>query len=309
MMRCTVKMFWVCFGLLLLGYGFLFAQQNRSRPTIVKAPAGALEQLKRAHVAYEQGWYEQVITLASAVYRQHGDVTAAWFPTWVQRFAKGDLPDPYDTRAVIGHTVRSHEQGQPSNLSYAREVTTPSSLLMDANYKLGNYEEAIKWAEFILAKRPHSDGAYATAQAARRLLSQKYRPPQPPAKSTWKSLKLRFQEEDYFVLVPLDEASQVLGLPYRYKANSKTGKRTGAQIGGKGLLSVMGNRSARNMKGEIDTMAYAPFEKDGEVWVPFYWLAKQAGIPWWEVRNGKIYVAPRPMGTDRVRKLPMGLKL
>ncbi|MFA0779815.1 MAG: hypothetical protein RJAPGHWK_001321, partial [Candidatus Fervidibacter sp.] len=31
----------------------------------------------------------------------------------------------------------------------------------------------------------------------------------------------------------------------------------------------------------------------GVVWVPFYWLAKQAGIRWWEVRSGKIYVAPR----------------
>jgi hypothetical protein len=26
---------------------------------------------------------------------------------------------------------------------------------------------------------------------------------------------------------------------------------------------------------------------------PFYWLAQQAGIKWWEVRNGKIYVALR----------------
>jgi hypothetical protein len=27
--------------------------------------------------------------------------------------------------------------------------------------------------------------------------------------------------------------------------------------------------------------------------VPFYWLAKQAGIKGWEVRDGKIYVAPK----------------
>jgi hypothetical protein len=57
------------------------------------------------------------------------------------------------------------------------------------------------------------------------------------------------------------------------------------------------------MKGEIDTMAYAPFEKDGEVWVPFYWLAKQADIQWWEVRSGKIYVAPRS-GSAQVTPQP-----
>jgi hypothetical protein len=84
-----------------------------------------------------------------------------------------------------------------------------------------------------------------------------------------------------------------LGLSFRYKVNPKTGKRTGAQIGEKGLISLMGRPFARNIKGEIDDMAYAPYEENGVVWVPFYWLAKQAGIRWWEVRDGKIYVAPK----------------
>jgi hypothetical protein len=102
-----------------------------------------------------------------------------------------------------------------------------------------------------------------------------------------------FREEDYFILVPLDEACKVLGLSFRYKVNPKTGKRTGAQIGEKGLISLMGRPFARNIKGETDDMVYAPYEEGGVVWVPFYWLAKQAGIRWWEVRDGKIYVAPK----------------
>jgi hypothetical protein len=104
---------------------------------------------------------------------------------------------------------------------------------------------------------------------------------------------LKFREEDYFILVPLDQACKVLGIPFRYKVNPKTGKRTGAQIGEKGLISLMGRPFARNIKGEIDDMAYAPYEEGWVVWVPFYWLAKQAGIRWWEVRNGKIYIAPK----------------
>ncbi|MCS6860914.1 MAG: hypothetical protein NZT92_11420 [Abditibacteriales bacterium] len=38
-----------------------------------------------------------------------------------------------------------------------------------------------------------------------------------------------------------------------------------------------------------------PPEENGKIWVPFYWLAKQVGIQWWEVREGKIYVAPQSL--------------
>jgi hypothetical protein len=86
-----------------------------------------------------------------------------------------------------------------------------------------------------------------------------------PPKHTWRPLPLRFREEDYFILVPLDQACKVLGIPFRYKVNPKTGKRTGAQIGEKGRISLMGRPFARNIKGEIDDMAYAPYEEDGVV--------------------------------------------
>ncbi len=53
------------------------------------------------------------------------------------------------------------------------------------------------------------------------------------------------------------------------------------------------DRLLENGKGQTQGFAYVPFEENGKVWVPFYWLAKQAGIQWWEVRDRKIYIAPR----------------
>jgi hypothetical protein len=165
--------------------------------------------------------------------------------------------------------------------------------------EIGDYKEAIKWYERVgpkLGEKTVGPGIHVSHMGIIRCmqkLNQGYRPPQPPPKNTWRPLPLKFREEDYFILVPLDEACKVLGLSFRYKVNPKTGKRTGAQIGEKGLISLMGRPFARNIKGETDDMVYAPYEEGGVVWVPFYWLAKQAGIRWWEVRDGKIYVAPK----------------
>jgi len=111
---------------------------------------------------------------------------------------------------------------------------------------------------------------------------------------------LKFREEDYFILVPLDQACTVLGLGCTIQPNLK-------MAGGKGFgsQSLMPNIVYRlflgrpvverleSGRGHTETLAYAPYEEGGVVWVPFYWLAKQAGIRWWEVRSGKIYVAPK----------------
>jgi len=114
-------------------------------------------------------------------------------------------------------------------------------------------------------------------------------------------LPLPFREEDYFILVPLDQACKVLGLSCSITPNPK-------MAGGKGIRIVkpdapnivyrlfLGQPLVERLeggKGQTETIAYAPYEEDGVVWVPFYWLAKQAGIIAWEVRNGKIYVAPK----------------
>jgi hypothetical protein len=114
-------------------------------------------------------------------------------------------------------------------------------------------------------------------------------------------LPLPFREEDYFILVPLDEACKILGLSCTITTNPK-------MAGGKGIRIVKPDapnivyrlflgrplvERLENGKGQTETLAYAPYEEDGVVWMPFYWLAKQAGIKGWEVRNGKIYVAPK----------------
>ncbi len=131
-------------------------------------------------------------------------------------------------------------------------------------------------------------------------MAQGYRPPQPPPKSTWRPLPLRFREEDYFVLVPLDDACKVLGLSCSIAPNPKMAGGKGIRISKPDMPNValrlfLGRplvERLENGRGRTETLAYAPYEEDGEVWVPFYWLAKQVGIRWWEVRNGKIYVAP-----------------
>jgi hypothetical protein len=127
-------------------------------------------------------------------------------------------------------------------------------------------------------------------------------------------LTLRFYEEDYFVLVPVDEASQLFGMSSRVVSNPKV-------VGGKGIRVTAREQPnvvwrffigrpiverLENGKGDSEWLPYASVEKEGKVWVPFYWLAKQAGSKWWEVRNGKIYIAPKsPSGSGSSASPPL----
>ena len=259
------------------------ANPSKLRP-VPKASSQASEKLKKAFAAYSQGNYEQAIELAIDVYKREGNVRARWWQSWVFRYVgKENLPDPYDFDAIR----RMWVEGM-GHLATGVRGARPAWILALSYLELGNYEEAVKWAKLIGGQI-----LYDAQELYRRYGLKAQQVNQPPPKHTWRPLPLKFREEDYFILVPLDQACKVLGIPFRYKVNPKTGKRTGAQIGEKGLISLMGRPFARNIKGEIDDMAYAPFEEDGVVWVPFYWLAKQAGIRWWEVRDGKIYIAPK----------------
>ena len=266
-------------------------------PPLPKQPKEVEEQVKRAYALFEQGQYEAALSVALKVHQQHGNVMVCWYPRWVLQYAKGNLPDPYDKGSILRATVEG--SGLPIPASMAIRAKSVRVLIAQIYEEMGDYKEAIKWYERVgpkLGEKPVGPGIHVSHMGIIRCmqkLNQSYRPPQPPPKNTWRPLPLRFREEDYFILVPLDEACKVLGLPFKYKVNPKTGKRTGAQIGEKGLISLMGRPFARNIKGEIDDMAYAPYEENGVAWVPFYWLAKQAGIRWWEVRDGKIYVAPK----------------
>jgi len=259
------------------------ADPSKQRP-VPKASSQAAEKLKRAFAAYSQGHYDQAIQLALDVYQQEGNVRARWWQSWVFRYAgKEGLPNPYNFDAIRKMWVEGK-----GNLAIGVRGARPVWILTLAYMEIGDYEEAVKWAKLIGGQILY-DAQWLYNQHGGKVKQLD----QPPPKNTWRPLPLKFREEDYFILVPLDQACKVLGIPFRYKVNPKTGKRTGAQIGEKGLISLMGRPFARNIKGETDDMVYAPYEEGGVVWVPFYWLAKQVGIRWWEVRDGKIYVAPK----------------
>ncbi|MFA0759645.1 MAG: hypothetical protein NOOUEUKL_002326, partial [Candidatus Fervidibacter sp.] len=163
-----------------------------------------------------------------------------------------------------------------------------------AYFRKGEYEKALEIYEEMSKGIPPWIDAIAPSRAylCRKFIAEGYRPPQPPPKTTWRPLPLKFREEDYFILVPLDEACKVLGILHRLDISPKTKRVRYVFLGEKGKL-YPGLTQARDLSGRQDFLAYAPYEENGVVWVPFYWLAKQAGIVAWEVRNGKIYVAPK----------------
>jgi hypothetical protein len=243
-----------------------------------RANEEATEKLKEGYAAYHQGWYELAIELAVEVYQKYGDVHARWWPSWVKRFYRGNLPDPYDYGAIVGATI---EGRAPMTMMVAG--VTVGGLLEYSYLGLGYHG--------VYGKGTHVPSLLKSVEAAKK---RGYRPPQLPLKSTWRPLPLKFREEDFFILVPIEEACKVLGLPYRLQFDQKAKKPIGAYVGEyvekKRPLLVIQEILRR---GGANMMAYPAYEEDGIIWVPFYWLAKQAGIRWWEVRDGKIYVAPK----------------
>jgi hypothetical protein len=267
------------------------ADPSKQRP-VPKASSQAAEKLKRAFAAYSQGHYDQAIQLALDVYQQEGNVRARWWQSWVFRYAgKEGLPNPYNFDAIRKMWVEGK-----GNLAIGVRGARPVWILTLAYMEIGDYEEAVKWAKLIGGQILY-DAQWLYNQHGGKVKQLD----QPPPKQTWRPLPLKFREEDYFILVPLDEACKILGLSCTITTNPK-------MAGGKGIRIVKPDapnivyrlflgrpmvERLENGKGQTETLAYAPYEEGGVVWVPFYWLAKQAGIRWWEVRDGKIYVAPK----------------
>ena len=254
--------------------------------SLPRADREATERLKEAYAAYVQGQYQRAIHLALGVYERFGDVEARWYPQWVLRLGGKDLPDPYDRGAVLGATI---EGKFPFPLTMAVKSTFPSYLLARCYAALKDTKGFVQWAKRLRGLGFEQDD-----------ITRTYLLPHPsgeklsvmPPKEAWRPLPLKFREEDYFILVPVDEGCKVLGLLYRLQVDQKTKKPIGVYVGEyvekKRPLLVIQEVSRRG--GVITSPVY---EESGVVWVPFYWLAKLAGISWWEVRNGKIYVAPK----------------
>jgi tetratricopeptide (TPR) repeat protein len=265
-------------------------------PPLPKQPKEVEEQVKRAYALFEQGQYEAALSVALKVHQQHGNVMVCWYPRWVLQYAKGNLPDPYDKGSILRATVEG--SGLPIPASMAVRAKSVRVLIAQIYEEIGDYKEAIKWYERVgpkLGEKTVGPGIHVSHMGIIRCmqkLNQGYRPPQPPPKNTWRPLPLKFREEDYFILVPLDQACKVLGIAHRLDVSPKTKRVRYVFLGEKGKL-YPGLTQAKDLSGRQDFLAYAPYEEGGVVWVPFYWLAKQAGIRWWEVRDGKIYVAPK----------------
>ncbi|MFA0739851.1 MAG: hypothetical protein LKKZDAJK_002977 [Candidatus Fervidibacter sp.] len=266
------------------------------------APKEAAEKLKQAQALLEQGLSpELAYRLAYEVYQKHGVVRTAWFPLWLYRQAKRPLPDPNDRLAVIGSVV---EGGHGLPLSMLRKGATSIGLLFRASCVLGNYEEIVKWGEMLIQAGNESYSILKTVESARLALAQgikQYPYRRSSNRHTWRPLPLKFREEDYFILVPLDQACTVLGLGCTIQPNLKMAGGKGIRVTKPDAPNIvyrlfLGRPVVERLesgRGHTETLAYAPYEEGGVVWVPFYWLAKQAGIRWWEVRSGKIYVAPK----------------
>lgn len=267
-----------------------------------KATQEITERLKKAYAYYCQGQYEQALNSALPIYQKDPDIWVAWWPKWVYRVVKGPIPDPYQKSEIMRLTVKSYEEGRSLNLSAYRKTANARQLVADSYFALGRFQEALpiyEEIEQLFGKGPAL--LPGKSRMCRRYIAQGYRPPQPPPKNTWRPLPLRFREEDYFILVPLEEACKVLGLGCSIAPNTKVAGGKGIRVTKPDAPNItwrlfLGHpivERLENGKGHTEGIAYAPFEEDGKVWVPFYWLARQAGIRGWEVRNGKIYVTPK----------------
>jgi len=299
------RMLWISLMTVLIGVSMTVEVQPRqSQFKSPRPPLQAEEWVKRSFAALEQGQYEQAIYWAKRVQDKYGNVHVRWFPSWLKRIVSEDtIPDPYDDEGILQATIASFKHGRGLNWKFLVRSTSPAWLIADAYFRKGEYEKALEIYEEMSKGIPPWIDAIAPSRAylCRKFIAEGYRPPQPPPKNTWRPLPLKFREEDYFILVPLDEACKILGLGCSIQPNPK-------MAGGKGIRVTkpdapnlvyrlfLGRPLVERLegsRGQTETLAYAPYEENGVVWVPFYWLAKQAGIRGWEVRNGKIYVAPK----------------
>ncbi|MEZ8217862.1 hypothetical protein B0813_001399 [Candidatus Fervidibacteria bacterium JGI MDM2 SSWTFF-3-K9] len=284
---------------ILLQVSFPNAQVSQPgiRPLV---PPDAAIKLKEAYAALKQGKPEKARDLAEEVFQKYGDVLVAWFPSWLVRRVKGKLPDPYLPARDLGKVKLWNSQVPLASL---RHATTTVRILFEANWELVRFDEIVRWGKMLMEAGERSKDVLRRIEYAEVQLRQGwvYRIIPKPVRTNWRPLPLRFRLEDHFVVVPLDEAAKVLGFSVKVSANPK-------YAGGK-LISVSRTEEPSGAwflllahpfayrleegRQKAEAIAYAPFEEHGKIWVPFYWLAKKAGLKDWELKDKRIYTSPR----------------
>ncbi len=284
---------------ILLQVSFLTAQvtQPRIRPLV---PPDAVSKLKEAYAALKQGEPEKARDLAEEVFQKYGDVQIAWFPSWLVRQVKGKLPDPYLPAKDLGKVKLWNSLVPLANL---RHATTTVRILFEANWELVRFDETVRWGKMLMEAGERSKDVLRRIEYAEVQLRQGwvYRIIPKPVRTNWRPLPLRFRLEDYFVVVPLDEAAKVLGFNVKISVDprhvggklifvSRTEEPSGAWVL---LLAHPFAYRLEEGKQKAEALAYSSFEEHGKIWVPFYWLAEKAGLKGWELKDKRIYTSPR----------------
>ncbi len=257
-------------------------------------PPEAAEQLKRAYAAFHQGNAEVAYDLATQVFDRYGDVLVAWFPAWLKRQVSKPLPNPYEPN--LGTVTL---KGVSVPLSQLRLSTSAVRLLFEVSCELERFDEIARWGGLLIQSGEKSPEVLRRVEYARIQLSQGwvYRIRAKPPRERFRPLSLPFRQEDHFVMVPLSEACRALGLQWTTKPNPKGvgGKVWFVSRGDEPLWALLiahpfAYRLERGGEKQVpQRLAYPPYEEKGKVWVPFYWLAKRAGIIAWETRDKRIF--------------------
>lgn len=296
------RVFFLCYlVVLVVAVQINFSIAQIGQPKFVPlVPPYALSKLKRAYAALKQGEPEKAHDLASEVFQKYGDIQVAWYPSWLVRQVKGKLPDPYSPTRDLGKVKIQNAQVPLANL---RHATSAVRILFEANWQMVRFDEIVRWGRMLMQAGERSEEVLRRVEYAEIQLRQGwvYRVVPKPVRANWRALPLRFRIEDFFVLVPLDEASRVLDFNVKVLTNSKfpTGKAIflsfNVEPSGAWVLSPAYPFAHRveESRQRVEAIAYAPFEEDRKVWVPFYWLAAKSGLRGWELRGKRIYASYR----------------
>lgn len=263
-------------------------------------PPDAESKVKEAYAALKQGEFERARDLAEEVFRKYGNVQAAWYPSWLLRVVKGKLPAPYLPANELGQVDIGGSKVPLTNLRY---ISSPARILFEANWELSRFDEIVRWGKVLMQSGERSQNVLRRVELAEIQLRQGwvYRIKPKPARNNWRPLPIQFRLEDYFVVVPLNEAAKVLGFKVKVSSDPKFPSRKVIFISltrepaGSWVLLIAHPFAYRLEDGsrKAELLAYAVFEEKGKIWVPFYWLAEKSGLQGWELRERKIYAPPR----------------